>query len=250
MASLDIYLPLFSLTITSDSATIYGETYTPLTGDATVDVNVSTTLMQNLFQFQTDSVDINDISVNDLKYKIVYTSADPILPLGIDYDTSSNVSVGAIASNSGLNYNLTYDYVRFLAQSLFGTHLGVDLFNNEASVRSSLNYKIKYEMDALLSSASGYEFPTEYSDGTSSNTVIREFLLQIINNAPERLVDISNNYTYGVDGTTGETWYKMPFLAGDKIYIKIIINPASNQSASTTGATVNTRTYIIRGTLV
>ena len=103
MPALDIYLPLFSVTVTSDLATIYGETYTPLTGHATVDVDVSTSLMQSLFQFQTDSTDINDISLNDIKYKVVYSSATPPLPLGIDIDTSSNVASGAIAGSAGLN---------------------------------------------------------------------------------------------------------------------------------------------------
>jgi len=244
MASLDIYLPLFSLTVTSDSATIYGETYTPLTGDATADVDISTTLMQELFQFQTDSVDINDVSVNDIKYKVVYTPANPILPLGIDIDTSSNVSVDAIASNSGLNYNITYDYLRFLAQSLFGTHLGVDLFNNEAAVRTALNTKFKTALNTMLVDDNGVEYTYD------QDSYMKSSLLQILNNAPARLTDISNNYTYGVDGVTGETWYKMPFLAGDKIYFNLTVNPAATQSADTTGAAVQPRVYLIRGTLV
>lgn len=243
MSGLNIYLPLFSLTVTSDAATIYGQAYDPLGGDATVDVDVSTSLMQELFQFQTDSVDINDVSVNDIKYKVVYTASDPILPLGIDIDTSSNVA-NPIAGNSGLNYNLTYDYVRFLAQSLFGTHLGVDLFNNEAEVRAALNLKFKTALNNMLSTDNGVEYTYD------QDSYMKASLLQILANAPQRLVDISNNYTYGVDGNTGETWYKMPFLAGDKIYFNLTVNPATNQSDVTTGASVGTRTYLIRGTLV
>lgn len=244
MPSLNIYLPLFSLTVTSDAATIYGESYEALGGDATVDVDVSTSLMQELFQFQTDSVDINDVSVNDIKYKVVYTASDPILPLGIDIDTSSNVDVNPIAGNSGLNYNLTYDYVRFLAQSLFGTHLGVDLFNNEAEVRAALNLKFKTALHDMLSADNGIEYTYD------QESYMKSSLLQILANDPGRLVDISNNYTYGVDGNTGETWYKMPFLSSDKIYFNLTVNPAANQSSATTGAAVAPRTYLIRGTLV
>jgi hypothetical protein len=241
--SLDIYLPLFSVTVTSDLATIYGESYAPLTGDATVDVDVSTTLMQEIFQFQTDSTDINDISLNDIKYKVVYTPSDPILPFGIDIDTSSNVSSGAIASNAGLNQNLTYDYVRFLAFKLFGTHLGVDLFNNEATLRASLNLNFKTALHDALVAGNGVEVDADYSN------VMRTILLQVINNAPSRLNNIPS-LEVGVDATSGETWYKMPFLAGDKVYFRLTVEPHLDQSTTTTNATVTNRIYLIKGTLV
>lgn len=241
MSSLDIYLPLFSVTVTSDTATIYGETYPALTGDATVDVDIDTALMQSLFQFQSDSTDINDVSINDIKYKVVYSSASPILPLGVDIDTSSNVAVGAIASNTGLNYNLTYDYVRFLAQSLFGTHLGTDLFNNESALRSSLNSKFKTALDDMLTTDNGV------IKTSADDTYMRGALLQILNHMPERLSDIT---TLQVGTVDGETWYKIPFVAGDKIYFNLTVQPAVDQSTATTGATVNNRVYLIRGTLV
>jgi hypothetical protein len=243
MSALDIYLPLFSVTVTSDLATIYGEQFASLNGDATADVDISTTLMQSLFQFQTDSTDINDISVNDIKYKVVYTSASPILPLGIDIDVSSNVSFGAISNTGGLNQNVTYDYLRHLAFKLFGTHLGVDLFNNEEAVRSALNLSFKTALDTMLSTDNGVE------RHSGEDTYMRASLLQIIKFAPERLADITT-YEVGVDGTSGETWYKTPFLAGDKIYFNLTVNPHADQDTATTGATVTPRVYLIRGTLV
>jgi hypothetical protein len=243
MPALDIYLPLFSVTVTSDLATIYGETYTPLTGHATVDVDVSTSLMQSLFQFQTDSTDINDISLNDIKYKVVYSSATPPLPLGIDIDTSSNVASGAVSGSAGLNQNLTYDYLRHLADELFGTHLGVDLFNNEEQVRSELNLRFKTALDTMLTNDNGDE------RHSGEDTYMRASLLQIIKNAPERLNNIPS-LEVGQDATTNETWYKTPFLAGDKIYFNLTVNPAATQGSSTTNATVAQRIYLIRGTLV
>jgi alpha-tubulin suppressor-like RCC1 family protein len=248
--TLDIYLPLFSLTITSDTASIYPETYTQLTGDATADVNISTTSMQNLFKFQSDSIDVNDVSINiidvslnDIKYKIVYSSANPILPLGIDFDTSSNVTVNAITNKLGLNKNLTYDYLRFLAQSLFGTYLGVSLFKNEETIRTSLNLKLKTALDNLLTTANEVEM------NNTDSTIMRNILLQIIHDDPARVADITT-LEVGPDPVTNKMWYKIPFLAGDKIYFTITIQPSSNQSAATTGATVNNRVYLIRGTLV
>jgi alpha-tubulin suppressor-like RCC1 family protein len=248
--TLDIYLPLFSLIITSDTATIYPENYTQLTGDATVDVNISTTLMQNLFKFQSDSIDVNDVSLNiidvslnDIKYKIVYSSANPILPLGIDFDTSSNVTVNPVTNKFGLNKNLTYDYLRFLAQSLFGTYLGVSLFNNEETVRTSLNSKLKTALDNLLTTANEVEM------NNTDSTIMRNILLQIIHDDPARVADITT-LEVGPDPVTNKIWYKIPFQSGDKIYFTITIQPSSNQSAATTGATVNNRVYLIRGTLV
>jgi hypothetical protein len=243
MSALDIYLPLFSVSVTSELATIYGEQYQALEGDAVADVDVSTTLMQSLFQFQTDSTDINDISLNDIKYKVVYTPAVPPLPLGIDIDTSSNVSVDAIPGSTGLNKNITYDYLRHLALELFGTHLGVDLFNNEEHVRTTLNSNFKSALNTMLVNANG----TERNSG--EDTYMRASLLQIIHYAPERLQNITN-LAVGIDATSGETWYKTPFAVGDKIYFNLTVEPAATQGSSTTNATVTTRIYTIRGTLV
>jgi len=250
MPNLDIYLPMFSISLTSDPATINLDSYTPLTGDAVVDVNISTTLMQGIFKFQSDSIDINDVSINiidvslnDIKYKIVYSCANPILPLGIDFDTSSNVAVNAITNKPGLNKNLTYDYLRFLAHSLFGTYLGVDLFKNEETIRTSLNLKLKTALNNILTTANEVEM------NNTDSTIMRNILLQILYNDPARVADITT-LEIGVDPVTNKMWYKIPFLAGDKIYFNITIQPASNQSAATTGATVNNRVYLIRGTLV
>ena len=249
MPALDIYLPLFSVTVTSDLATIYGEQPAALTGDATVDVDVSTTLMQEIFQFQTDSTDIDDISLNDIKYKVVYTPSNPILPFDIDIDTSSNVASGAIAGSAGLNYNLTYDYVRFLAFKLFGTHLGVDLFNNESALRASLNLNFKTALHDALMELNGVELPTDFSTPIYGTTIMQQMLLQITKNAPSRLNNIPS-LEVGQDPITNETWYKIPFLAGDKVYFNLTVVPHVDQSTTTTNATVTNRVYLIRGTLV
>jgi hypothetical protein len=84
---------------------------------------------------------------------------------------------------------------------------------------------------------------------SGEDTYMRASLLQIIKFAPERLADITT-YEVGVDGTSGETWYKTPFLAGDKIYFNLTVNPHADQDTATTGATVTPRVYLIRGTLV
>jgi hypothetical protein len=241
MSALDIYLPLFSVAVTSDLATIHGEEFQELQGHATADVDISTTLMQSLFQFQTDSTDIDDISTNDIKYKVVYTSALPPLPLGIDIDTSSNVFSGAVSNTGGLNQNITYDYLRHLADQLFGTHLGVDLFNNESQVRSELNLRFKTALDAKLSADHGIE------KHAGEDSYMRASLLQIIRFAPERLGNITD---YLVGEVDGRSWYKTPFMAGDKIYFNLTVDAHDDQDTATTGAQVSQRIYLIKGTLV
>ena len=93
------------------------------------------------FQYQTDSVDINDVVANDVKFRVVYADA-PNAPLGMDIDESTEVVEGAIDGTAG-NKNITYDYTRYLALKLFNTHLGVDLFNNEEELRDDLNTSFK-----------------------------------------------------------------------------------------------------------
>ena len=130
-----------------------------------------------------------------------------------------------------------------MAQSLFGTHLGTDLFNNESALRSSLNLKFKTALDTMLTTDNGVE------KTSADDTYMKGALLQILNHLPERLADITT-LQVGVDATSGETWYKIPFVAGDKIYFNLTVQPAVDQSSATTGATVNNRVYLVRGTLV
>ena len=78
---------------------------------------------------------------------------------------------------------------------------------------------------------------------------MRASLLQIIKNAPERLNNIPS-LEVGQDPITNETWYKIPFLAGDKVYFNLTVVPHVDQSTTTTNATVTNRVYLIRGTLV
>ena len=135
------YLAQLDVDVTSSSATLSGTISTEFTGDATVNVNVPLATIKELFQYQTDSTDVTDAVADDIKFRSVYSANS--LPLGIDINSSAPVVSGSIDSVA-TNNNLTYDYIRYLAHNLFNTHLGVDLFNNEETLRSSLNDNFNY----------------------------------------------------------------------------------------------------------
>jgi hypothetical protein len=75
------------------------------------------------------------------------------------------------------------------------------------------------------------------------NSPAKSILLQVINNQPERLNDITTL-------SLGSNWYKSPLQAGDVLYFRLTVNAAPNQNDLTGVATIPPRVYVIQSTLV
>ena len=229
------YLPQLDVSVNSLSALLLGESSSVFSGDATVAVDILLENAMNIFQFQSDSTDINNVTANDIKYRVVYTG-DSSYNMVFNIDTSSNVIVNSIYSGAA-NNNATYDYVRYLAQQLFNTHLGVDLFSNESDLRQDL-------MDAFSTSFTSnmtrlHAVETDASGNSPSKTILNE----IINNHPERLNDISSL-------AVGNNWFKCPLVVGDILYFCLTVKAAANQNTITNVVAIPDRVYLIKVTLL
>jgi hypothetical protein len=213
---------------------------------------------------------MTDVSANDILYRVYYNAADssnaPLSPLFV-----SGAIVTATAPNTNpYNLNRRYlpqDYLRYLALKLFNTTKGVDLFANEIAVLMSVDVRCKVALNARLSALTGEtpgaiardrsDFkvtmdvtspngPATIIDGTYDPTAnpSKKILRQIMQNDAQRL-DLSGN---AFDSDASGNWYKMPFVAGDKLYFPITITSPDDQSELVGPRSVNieNRTYLIK----
>jgi len=232
---LNFYLSQLDVSVNSLSASLLGETSSVFSADATVVVDIPLENAMNIFQFQTDSTDINNVTANDIKYKVVYTGYG-ITDMAFNIDTSGIVIDNSIHSGAA-NNNATYDYVRYLSLKLFNTHLGVDLFSNESDLRQDLRDAFSTSFDSNMTRLHAVE--TDASGNSPSKTILN----QIINNHPERLNDIASL-------AVGNNWFKCPLVVGDILYFRLTVKAAANQNTVTNVVSIPNRVYLIKVTLI
>ncbi len=240
--SQDFYLSDLEISTTATLATLSGAASTSFSGDATAELDVSASVLQALFQFHTDAIDVDNVVADDLKYKVVYDSSDT--PLSADFLENTVVITGMIDGNATTN-TVPFDYARYLAQCLFNTYLGVDLFENEEELRDDLNTSARAALNTKLLS---FDTLGERTASDSSNPC-KAILDQIINNKPDRLSTL--HLVSGSSESTNEgadAWYYAPIIAGDALYFKLIVSADAGQAAIVDVSTVTTpdRTYLIK----
>jgi hypothetical protein len=261
MSSIDFVLDRFSAAYTlSQSATMFeGASLAFTDASATAVFYVSQTDMQNVFKFQSDSFDINDLSASDIRY-FTYMSNWPeglvINPVNAMLDKSG--SANAIASVGIPNKMLVkHDFIRYLALKLFNTPSGVDLFNNENELIAHLNDmgNASYQNDIsgtlwkyatnsstpidntnfILDASSNDRCTTDHL--TSNDNICRELFNQILYANKSRFSDISLN-TLGVRS--------LPILSGDSISYRFTVFPKAGQNNITGVAAFGGRSYRIK----
>ena len=238
MSGQDFYLSQLDVSVDASSATLSGVNTSAFTGDATAAVDISLNTVMSMFQFKTDSTDVNDTNNVDILYKTVYTTSAN--PLNIDLDINTGMIANAIDTGASNNH-VTYDFVRYLAFKLFNTHLGVDLFSNEEPLRTTLNADFKSAFDTVLVDLAA----VGDADNTGLISLIpsKSILDQVIHSVPERLNDITPL-------AVGSNWYKAPLEAGDKLYFRLTVSAAANQHNLTSVSAIPDRVYLIKATLV
>jgi hypothetical protein len=261
MSSINFVLDRFSAAYTlSQSATMFeGESIAFTDASATAVFYVSEANMKNVFKFQSDSFDINDLSASDIRY-FTYMSNWPeglvINPVNAMLDKSE--SANAITSVGIPNKMLVkHDFIRYLALKLFNTPSGVDLFNNEneliahlndmgnASYQNDISGSLwKYATNAstavdntnfILDASSNDKCTTDHL--TSNDNICRELFNQILYANKSRFSDISLN-TLGVRS--------LPILSGDSISYRFTVFPKAGQNDITGVAAFGGRSYRIK----
>ena len=252
---------------------------------AKLDVHVSD--VRNIFQFATNAVDLTDISSEDMFF-LVDAAGFRDLPVSTDaYNVTVNGSplpgsltdellvdqigrayvydVKATSGKQGLNFEndvkgneytvdnkgMIKDLFRDLANQMFNTQYGVDLFSNELDLCNNVYTSTSDLLKSggaifdKLNDASGLHIGSK--DGaTQADNIGRVLFENIVQNDVARLQSLdSSDYVSISDMNTADNaagsgaaaqnnsemrMYKMPFIVGDSIRFHLTYKYDSDQS--------------------
>jgi hypothetical protein len=218
--------------------------------------------IQNVFYFETDSLNFSDISYERLHY-FIYMNRWPshmvLAPTNgmMDQAGSSNAMLQIGIPNKML---VKHDFVRYLASSLFNTPNGVDLFNNQETLLHTLDtmgqYSWQNDISASLwkyATTSSYPVPADVRSGfiydqysnlkcTTADLPMDvnlgcKMMNQLLMLQPER-------FNHLVLDDYGQA--PIPILAGDTIQFLFTIYPAPGQNNLTGVPAFGGRSYAIK----
>ena len=251
-----------------------------ISGDAVAVFLVKTSEIKKVFQFETDAINVNDLSAQDMKFYVDMSSwpsaLNPLNPANamMDVPVYSSGAISSISKVSGAAYDhnkalVKHDFIRYIAKKMFNTYQAVDLFNNQLAVIQNIESvcdgsaagRAWYDISSALYSVStngtnpgllvdnnGLKYMT--TAGVSADNLTRELFLQIVGNQPDRL-------TANADGSSrvlgSADRQDMLFYDGDTINFNLTINAASGQetvSGLTNISPIPSRTYVIKLVLI
>jgi len=258
---IDFVLDYFSASYTlATSASMFAGSFIQLDDvSATAVYYISKTDINNVFKFEADSWDFNDISAADIRYFIDMESWPSDLRINpVNAMLDKNDSAYAMLQVGIPEKMLVkHDFIRYLAKKLFNTANGVDLFNNEVDLLTHLNTMgaasfnndisgtlWKYATTSSLS-VNDSTFILDLSSNkkcttdnlTSNDNICRELFNQILYNNKVRFADV----TFDAVGQAS-----LPINAGDSISYRFTVFPAANQHLLTGVDAFGGRSYRIK----
>jgi len=244
MSAQDFYLNGLDMSANAITATLAGDDTASFSGDATANMDVPIDVLKSIFKFQSDSADIDNVVLTDIQYKVV----DPTTTW--TYSPADAEVDGSAIHSGATEKKVQYDWVRYLAQELFGTHYGVDLFTNETEIRSNLVDDSLAALKARFTYLAGLGASGVLTDNDDLDADVlthinpsRQILRQIINKDPARLA--SGNAANTLTNT--DDFVSVPLIVGDKMYFKFTANAAAGQRSivNETGD-ISARSYLIK----
>lgn len=225
--------------------------------DATVEINLEA--FKNLFAFYTDYIDVNNIALEDKRHYIDTLAIPSSIALGSSFDISPALvtarpvtsTLPSGASLVGSELIVKKDYVRHLSKLLFNTEYGVDLFVNESelavSVGEALNAALlecfvdmrdvatqgnNDKLKGNLGNRYLYDDHSGTKDNGSRKNICAELLNVLLNSCSSRFVQMQNleietSIRNQIDPSAAKL-YRLPFIDGDCIEIKVALKPAKN----------------------
>ena len=261
-------LDKFSASYTLDQrATLdAGVTYSFTDASAVAVYYISKTAIKNVFTFNSDSWDFNDVSSQDIHYFINMNNWPAGLEINPVNAMLDKVDLAKAMLQVGIPNKMfvKHDFIRYLAYKLFNTANGVDLFNNERDLIQHLNAMgnasfqrdISGTLNTYASESSTAVIADQFIIDTSSNTkcttnmftdndnICRELFNQILNNNPARFHDISFNIKDAEGDLTGQA--SLPFITGDTISYRFTVFPNVGQETLTGVDRFGGRSYEIK----
>jgi hypothetical protein len=244
--------------------------------NAVAKCDIPVDILSNMFVFQTDHFDVNDLNPEDVRFYVDASQIPSTLNLA-----SAVVGNGAVISVDALNQPLSSsdmvigkDYVKHLANILFNTPFGVDLFINETDLVNSVNAGLVSIWNSCVSDLQNISTTgtnpalqgspnhkyllansqTEDDNNTSKYNICRELYRMLISNAPCRFTDLPFiqvcEAQRAIIDPDAKNLYNLPLVIGDQILMRVVLKPSEQQSSfqnSQKDALVreDTRAYII-----
>jgi hypothetical protein len=225
------------------------------TTDATAVFYVRLSDMTDIFKYQSDAVDVNDISATDLKYYVFNRKWPAELKINPSHAMLNKTeSAGMLGTKEIFIDNkmfVKHDFVRYLALKLFNTIHGVDLFANETDLQENATYygeSIRHNINEIMSGisttsgdesmacdASGNKYLTNSASGNTN--LCRELMRQIAAAVASRF------YNNGADNAGMKT---VPLREDDTITFKVTIQAAATQNMLTGVTEIPSRSYTIK----
>ena len=174
-----------------------------------------------LFMFKTDSGDLADISNNtDI---LMDVSENEFYSGNVLNDTNASLSdgdAGSVTTSSGTstdasNNNAASEYIRYIAEQIFGRANSADLFQNEAALATDAGA----QWTDILADIKTALKPGNYTylqDNTNPAWIV---MSKLLNDTAGTRFDESNGLTLTGTGTSDQ--YFMPLKAGDVLQFSI-----------------------------
>jgi hypothetical protein len=247
MSYIAFSLPALDQAFTVIPATLEGAAPPTLDFSAVAVYNVKLSDMLAVFKYQSDSFDVSNAPATDIKYYV----DSGAWPANLNPVHASMNSGEMLATGNGIvaAKNLVkHDFVRFLADHLFNTPHGVDLFSNEDDLLSDLVTKGATAATAIetalgnvnhANAVGGVDADTLKYSTNAQNTdtnICRELMLQIIDGAASRFGSIS-------DSTAKQS---VPIIAGDSLNFVLSVSAAEDQDDLTGVGAFDVRKYKIQ----
>ena len=224
--------------------------------NAVAQCNVPVETIRSMFVFQTDHFDVNDVAATDVRFYIDSANIPNAASIGLPTAVVGNGKVTSLnaAGTALIDSDLVVgkDYIRHLANILFNTPFGVDLFINEADLVTSVNTALNNvwsscAQDLQDNSIIGSSVTNTYLQGTADHKYqlagVRgahgsnyfnfgcELFKMLVSRAPSRFTDLTaleipvgSAQAVRVD-PLARNLYKLPLKVGDQILIRVGLKP-------------------------
>jgi uncharacterized protein YjbI with pentapeptide repeats/uncharacterized protein YjdB len=223
--------------------------------DATSVFYVRLSDINNIFKYQSDAFDVNDVSSSDIKYYVFHRKWPTELKINPSHAMmNKSESLNMLGLGAGYTSDkslLKHDFIRYIALRLFNTIHGVDLFRNETDILENSVYlgeTVRHNIDVVLSGisttsnsatmsydSSGNKYLT--NDASGNSNLCRELMRQVAAGAPSRFYN---------NGGNDAGLKNVPFLENDTIKFKVIIQAAASQNILTGVSDIPSRSYTIK----
>jgi hypothetical protein len=161
MSTEDFYLSALNIEVNAIQALLHGGADTSdveLTWDSTATLKIPVSYARNLFQYQADAIDVNDLNSKDIRFRMfhhvtgVANSENPtaletirkfyntknVIPGEAIVDVGQRIDFyGKVNDVKANETKINADFVRHIAEKVFGVAV-TDLFSNERTVRNDL----------------------------------------------------------------------------------------------------------------